>query len=249
MGAAEVQAFLTYLAVKEHVAASTQNQAFSALLFRYKEVLHQDLGPVDALRTNEPPTPARRPDQSRGSSSPPASVRPPLLMSRLLYGSGLRLMECVRLRVQDLDFDYLTITVRDGKGEKDRVTILPQSLVALLKDHLRLVKHIHEEDPARGYGAVYLPDALACKDPNAEREWIWQYVFPADRLSVDPRSGVVRRHYIHENTLQKAIRAAAQAAGIPKRVSPHTLATPSPLISWRRITTSALCRNSSGIRT
>jgi len=211
MGTAEVEAFLTHLAVKEKVAASTQNQAFSALLFLYKEVLHQDLGPVDALRAQKPkrlPTVLTKEEihhlfQHLSGTS--------LLMAQLLYGSGLRLMECVRLRVQDLDFDYLTITVRDGKGAKDRVTILPQSLVVPLQDHLRQVKRIHEEDLTRGYGAVYLPDALARKYPNAEREWGWQYVFPARQLSVDPRRGIVRRHHIHENTLQKAIHAAAQA--------------------------------------
>ncbi len=223
MGAPEVEAFLTHLAVNENVAASTQNQALSALLFLYREVLKQDLGPVNALRAKKPkrlPTVLTKEEVHRLFQHMSGT---PLLMARLLYGAGLRLMECVRLRVQDLDFDYLTITVRDGKGNKDRVTILPQSLLVPLQDHLRLVKRVHEEDLVRGYGAVYLPDALARKYPNAEREWIWQYVFPAHRLSVDPRSGHVRRHHIHENTLQKAVRAAAQVAGIPRRVTPHTL--------------------------
>ena len=132
-------------------------------------------------------------------------------------------MECLRLRVKDLDFTYRTITVRDGKGEQDRVTILPESLIAPLQDHLRIVKRTHEEDLAKGYGAVYLPDALERKYPNAHKEWGWQYVFPANRLSVDPRSGVVRRHHLDESGLQKAIRQAAQRAGIAKPVSPHTL--------------------------
>jgi integron integrase len=145
-----------------------------------------------------------------------------LLMARLLYGSGLRLMECLRLRAKDLDFAQRIILVRDGKGAKDRVTMLPESLVSPLQDHLRIVKRTHEEDLAKGYGAVYLPYALERKYANAEREWIWQYVFPANRLSVDPRSSIVRRHHIHESSLQKAVRAAAQATGIPKRISPHT---------------------------
>jgi integron integrase len=222
MGASEVQAFLTHLAVKENVAASTQNQALSALLFLYRQVLNQDLGPIDALRAKKPkrlPTVLTR-DEVHRVFAHLSGVN--LLMARLLYGSGLRLMECLRLRVKDLDFDYRTITVRDGKGEQDRVTILPESLIVPLQDHLRIVKRTHEEDLARGYGAVYLPYALERKYPNAHREWIWQYVFPAGRLSVDPRSGVVRRHHLHESGLQKVIRTAAQAAGIPKRVSPHT---------------------------
>jgi len=223
MGASEVQAFLTHLAVEENVAASTQNQALSALLFLYRQVLNQDLGPIDALRAKKPkrlPTVLTR-DEVHCVFAHLSGVS--LLMARLLYGSGLRLMECLRLRVKDLDFDYRTITVRDGKGEQDRVTILPESLIVPLQDHLRIVKRTHEEDLARGYGAVYLPYALERKYPNANREWIWQYVFPAGRLSVDPRSGVVRRHHLHESGLQKAIRTAAQEAGIPKRVSPHTL--------------------------
>jgi len=223
MGAPEVQAFLTHLAVDQNVAASTQNQALSALLFLYKEVLHRDLGPVDAIRDKKPrrlPIVLTR-DEIHRLFQHLDGVH--LLMARLLYGSGLRLMECARLRVKDLDFDYSTITARDGKGAKDRVTILPQSLVVPLRDHLHHVRRTHEEDLAKGYGAVYLLYALERKCPNAHREWIWQYIFPARRLSVDPRSGIVRRHHIHESGLQKAIRTAAQAADIPKRVTPHTL--------------------------
>ena len=223
MGAPEIQAFLTHLAVQENVAASTQNQALSALLFLYKEVLKQDLGPIDALRAKKPkrlPTVLTK-EEVRRVFQHMSGIH--LLIARLLYGSGLRLMEGVRLRVKDLDFEYHTITVRDGKGAKDRVTMLPETLVVPLQDHLRTVKRTHEEDLVKGYGAVYLPYALERKYPNANKEWIWQYVFPANRLSVDPRSGVVRRHHIHESSVQKAVRAAAQAAGIPKRVSPHTL--------------------------
>jgi integron integrase len=222
MGTAEIQAFLTHLAVEGNVAASTQNQALSALLFLYKEVLHQDLGPIDALRAKKSkrlPSVLTKEELHRVLGHLSGTH---LLMAKLLYGSGLRLMECLRLRVKDLDFAQRIILVRDGKGAKDRVTMLPESLVSPLQDHLRIVKRTHEEDLAKGYGAVYLPYALKRKYPNAEREWIWQYVFPANRLSVDPRSGVVRRHHIHESSLQKAVRAAAQATGIPKRISPHT---------------------------
>jgi integron integrase len=222
MSAAEVEAFLTHLAVNEKVAASTQNQALSALLFLYREVLKKDLGPIDALRakkTRRLPTVLTKEEVHRVLGELSGTHQ---LTARLLYGSGLRLMECLRLRVKDLDFAQRQILVRDGKGEKDRVTILAESLVSLLRDHLRIVKRTHKEDLAKGYGAVYLPYALERKYPNAEREWIWQYVFPANRLSVDPRSGVVRRHHLHESSLQKAVRAAARAAGIPKRVSCHT---------------------------
>ncbi len=144
------------------------------------------------------------------------------LMAQLLYGAGLRLMECVRLRVKDIDVAYKTITVRDGKGEKDRVTMLPDSLITPLQEHLQRVKRLHEEDLARGYGAGYLPDALERKYPNANRDWLWQYVFPSDQLSVDPRSGVVRRHHLDESNLQRAVREAAQKAGVGKRVTCHT---------------------------
>ena len=222
MGAPEIEAFLTHLAVEEKVAASTRNQALSALLFLYREVLHQDPGPIDALRAGKPkrlPTVLTRGEVRQTFAHLSGAY---LLMAKLLYGSGLRLMECLRLRVKDLDFARRAIIVRDGKGEKDRVTILPESLVAPLQDHLRGVKRLHEEDLARGYGAVYLPYALARKYPNGEREWTWQYVFPSRRLSVDPRSGAVRRHHLDESGLQKAVRTAAQKAGINKHVTPHT---------------------------
>ncbi len=223
MGAPEIEAFLTHLAVQKKVAASTQNQALSALLFLYREVLHRDPGPLDALRAEKPrrlPTVLTKEEVHRLFAHLSGIY---LLMARLIYGSGLRLMECVRLRVKDLDFVYRTITVRDGKGEEERVTILPESLIAPLRDHLRNVQRLHEEDLAKGYGAVYLPYALERKYPNANREWSWQYVFPSVRLSVDPRSGVVRRHHLDESGLQKAIRQAAQRAGLSKPVGPHTL--------------------------
>jgi len=223
MGAPEVEAFLTHLAVKEHVAASTQNQALSALLFLYREVLHRELGPVDALRAKRPkrlPTVLTKDETLRLIGCLSGTHQ---LMAKLIYGSGVRLMECLRLRVKDLEFERRALIVRDGKGAQDRVTVLPDSLVPLLQEHLQRVKALHEQDLAQGYGAVYLPDALARKYPNADREWGWQYVFPASSLSQDPRSGVTRRHHLHESSLQKAIKEAARLAGIVKPVGPHTL--------------------------
>ena len=224
MGAPEIEAFLTHLAVEEHVAASTQNQALSALLFLYREVLGQALDiSINAVRAKKPkrlPTVLTREEVQRVLAQL-SGVH--LLMAQLLYGSGLRLMECLRLRVKDLDFEQRQIIVRDGKGQKDRITVLPERLIEPLHQHLQQVKRLHEQDLAHGYGAVYLPDALARKYPNAQREWLWQWVFPSPRLSVDPRSGVVRRHHVDPTSLQKAVRRAAQATGIHKRVTPHTL--------------------------
>jgi integron integrase len=223
MGAPEIEAFLTHLAVEHNVAASTQNQALSALLFLYRDVLKQAIDfPTQAVRASKPkrlPTVLTREEVKRIIAQLSGLHQ---LMAQLLYGSGLRLMECVRLRVKDVDFAQHQIIVRDGKGMQDRVTMLPDRLVARLQQHLLAVKRIHEEDLTRGHGMVYLPFALAQKYPNANREWIWQYVFPADRLSVDPRSGAVRRHHVDESGLQKAIRAAARTAGVDKHVTPHT---------------------------
>ena len=223
LGAQEVEAFLTHLAVDQKVSASTQNQAFSAWLFLYRDVLGIDLQ-----------IPARqvRPRQSR--SIPvvltKAEVHAVLskmsgmcgLMAKLLYGSGLRLNECVQLRVKDLDFGNHQVVVRDGKGEKDRVTMLPDSLLAPLQAHLQWRNQLHTEDLARGFGAVYLPYALERKFPNAATEWVWQYVFPSGRLVKDQNSGSMYRWYMSESTLQKAVHQAAQAAGINKRVGCHT---------------------------
>jgi integron integrase len=223
MSAPEVEAFLTHLAVREHVAASTQNQALSALLFLYRHVLQMELTePLDALRAR------------KGKRLPvvltPAEVRAIFahlagthaLMTGLLYGSGLRVMECLRLRVKDVDFEKRQIVVRQGKGDKDRVTMLPASLVAPLQHHLEEVRRLHLADLAEGGGDVLLPDALARKMPAAEREWGWQYVFPSPQLSRDPRSGAVRRHHFDETGLGKAIKRAARAAGVAKNVGCHT---------------------------
>jgi integron integrase len=223
LGSPEIAAFLTHLAVTDHVAASTQNQARCAVLFLYQEVLGVALEALPdvepAQRPQRLPTVLTRDEvravlaQMRGTYS---------LMAQLLYGSGVRLMECVRLRVKDLDFAQQQLVVRDGKGEKDRITMLPRRLVTPLQDHLRIVLRTHEEDLARGCGAVYLPYALERKYPNAEREWAWQYVFPAERVSTDPRTGIVRRHHLDESGLQKAVRTAVRAAGITKPASCHT---------------------------
>jgi integron integrase len=224
MGAQEIEAFLTHLAVHENVAASTQNQALQAILFLYREVLGREITePIQAMRARKPkrlPTVLTREEvlllfnQMSGIHK---------LIAQLIYGSGLRLMEALRLRVKDLDFEYRTITVRDGKGEKDRITILPDLLQDPLRHHLEQVRRLHQQDLDQGYGAVYLPEALARKYPNAEREWGWQWVFPSPRLSLDPRTGVIRRHHLDPSSVQRAIREAARAAGITKPVTPHTL--------------------------
>jgi integron integrase len=223
MGEEEIRAFLAHLASERNVAASTQNQALSAILFLYREVLQKELEPVlvtGAKRPERLPTVLTREDVGRVLSQLAGTHK---LMAQLLYGSGLRVMECVRLRVKDLDFDYKTITVRDGKGEKDRITPLPDSLVAHLQRQVERVRLLHEEDLAAGFGRVYLPHALEKKYPNAAAELAWQYLFPAPKCSLDPRSpGVMRRHHIEASGLQRSVKEAAGKAGIHKRVTCHT---------------------------
>ncbi|MCG3208818.1 MAG: Tyrosine recombinase XerC [Anaerolineae bacterium] len=223
MDTPEIEAFLNFLAAK-NVAASTQNQAFSAILFLYKQVLNKPLcAKVDALRAK---TPHRLPtvlSQSETRALLQAVPEPQSLIAHLLYGSGLRLMEALRLRVKDIDFNQHQLIVRAGKGNKDRSTILPNQLILPLRRQLRQVKTLHRQDLAEGLGQVYLPNALERKYPNANREWSWQYIFPSSRLSVDPRSGLVRRHHLDESGLRKAIKQAARQAGIVKPVGPHTL--------------------------
>jgi integron integrase len=222
MGAPEVEAFLTHLAVERKVAASTQNQALSALLFLYREVLHQELDSIDSVRARKPkhlPTVLTKSEARRVLNGMSGT---PQLMAKLLYGSGLRALECARLRVKDIDFEQRLIVVRDGKGEKDRITMLPDNVVAPLQEHLARVRQLHAKDLADGYGAVYLPYALEVKYPHANRDWAWQYVFPAKNLSADPRSGVMRRHHVSESSLQKAVRSAARLADIQKPVGCHT---------------------------
>ena len=223
MGAAEIRAFLAHLAQERNVSASTQNQALSAILFLYREVLHQEIEPVllsTAKRPERLPTVLTRQEVLCLLDHLQGTYR---LMAQLLYGSGLRLMECVRLRVKDVDFEYKAITVRDGKGEKDRVVPLPETVIPALRRQMERVRLLHEEDLAAGYGDVSLPDALAVKYPNAPRELLWQYLFPASRRSIDPRSGKQFRHHLDPSALQRAIRQAGQKAGLQKRVTCHTL--------------------------
>ena len=223
MSAPEVEAFLSHLAVAGKVAASTQNQAKSALLFLYREVLALELPWLGNV--TQAKTPQRLPVVLTVSEVKSLLNRLDgtlWLMASLLYGGGLRLMECVRLRVKDVDFEMRQVTVREGKGFKDRVTMLPGSSIAPLQAHLVRVRALHDEDVAEGYGTVYLPYALEKKYPNAAKEWGWQYVFPSRSLSVDPRSGVTRRHHVDEKSLQRAVKRAAQQAGIAKPATPHT---------------------------
>jgi integron integrase len=223
MGVPEIEAFLSHLALQRNVAASTQNQARSALLFLYRHVLHQESLALDnVVQANKPqrlPSVLTRQEVQQVMEQLTGLHR---LMAQLLYGSGLRLLECLRLRVKDIEFAKHQLIVREGKGDKDRVTLLPTSLIRPLEVQLAAVKLRHAADLAKGYGAVYLPYALAAKYPNAPTEWGWQYVFPADKLSVDPRSGQTRRHHYLESTLQKAVHQAALRTGIPKPISPHT---------------------------
>lgn len=224
MGASEVEAFLTHLAVEGNVAAATQNQALSALLFLYREVLEMDLpwldGVVRAKLPKRLPVVLTREEVKAVLARMEGVYR---LMAALLYGTGMRLMECVRLRVKDVEFSRNEIVVRDGKGAKDRVTMLPQSLVADLRAHLQMRRVLYDEDFGKGKAAVYLPDALARKYPNAATEWGWQYVFPSGSYSIDPRSGDERRHHLDEKLLQRAMKKAVQGAGIAKPATPHTL--------------------------
>ena len=224
MGAEEIRAFLTYLALHRHVAASTQNVALNALLFLYRDVLKQEfpnLGTFErAKRPHRLPTVFSRAEVA-AILAQLAGVH--YLMASLLYGAGLRLMECLRLRVKDVDFTYHQIVVRSGKGEQDRMTMLPRTIEDALQRHLAAVKRLQEADLAEGYGEVYLPYAFAAKDHHAGTSWVWQYVFPAAKRSVDPRSGIERRHHISETVLQRAVKDAIGRAGLPKHGSCHTL--------------------------
>ena len=223
MNAAEVQSFLSDLALKQKVSASTQNQALNALVFLYNEVLHQELGSLDGLvrapRSKRIPLVMSR-DEVRWVIAAMSGTQQ--LLARLLYGTGMRLLESLRLRVKDLDFELNQIVVRNGKGDKDRVTMLPASIKPQLQEHLARVKILHEKDLADGFGEVFLPEALERKYPRAAREWGWQYAFPSGRLSEDPRSGKKRRHHLHELILQRAVRKAVEIARIPKPISCHT---------------------------
>jgi len=224
MGAPEVEAFLTRLAVEGDVAASTQNQALSALLFLYREVLGIDLPWLEQV------TRAKRPkrlptvlSQDEARSLLAHMEGRPWLVASLLYGTGMRLMECLRLRVKDVDFGRQEVLIRDGKGGKDRRTVLPHALTSPLEREVERARALHERDLAEGLGETWLPHALARKYPNAAHEFGWQYVFPSQRRSVDPRSGVERRHHLDEAVLARALKRAARQAGIHKPISAHVL--------------------------
>lgn len=224
MGVVEVEAFLTHLAVARNVSASTQNQAKSALLFLYKEVLEMELPWLDNV--TQAKAPKRMPvvlnkQEVQGLLNRLDGTM--WLIASLLYGSGLRVMEALRLRVKDVDFVKREILVREGKGFKDRVTMLPAALLEPLKQHLLKVQALHEEDLAAGFGEVFMPMALDKKYPNGGRDWSWQYVFPSVKRSIDPLSNVIRRHHADEKTVQRAVKKAAKAANITKLATPHTL--------------------------
>jgi len=224
MGAAEINAFIAHLVIDGKVAASTQNQALSAIVFLYHHVLNVELdqtilSAVRPQKSSHIPTVLSKQEARQVIDHMDGIFR---LLAQMMYGSGLRLMEVLRLRVKDLDFANHQIVVRDGKGENDRITMFPDSLLEPLRLHFKHVKALHEKDLFDGFGTVYLPYALEKKYPNANREFAWQYAFPASDLSADPVTGVKQRHHIHETSLQKAVKRAARLTGIDKPVSPHT---------------------------
>ena len=218
----EITAFLVHLAQDRNFSSSTQTQALSSLLFLYRHVLKIKLAEIEiprAKKVERVPVVLSRAEVQKILAHMTGVTR---LMTQLLYGGGLRLNECLQLRVKDIDFDYRQLVIRDPKGARDRFTILPATVIEPLKEHLARVKRQHQEDLARGYGAVHLPFALATKYPNAQREWAWQYVFPSARLAYDAQTKTSRRWYTSETTLQRAIKSAAQDAGINKVIGPHT---------------------------
>ena len=229
MGESEVQAFITHLATEDKLSSSTQNQALSAVLFLYRHILNRELAlPPELIRAKTPtrlPTVLSKQEALTVISNMQGTSK---LMAQILYGAGLRLMECVHLRVKDIDFENHQIIVRGGKGDEDRYTMLPDSLIAPIREHLRKVKIVHEQDIKDGYGGVSLPFALDRKYPSAPQEWAWQYVFPASKRARDPRAPITPgpagelRHHIDETVLQRAVRQAARIAKIDKPVSPHT---------------------------
>jgi integron integrase len=224
MGEREIESFLSHLASKEKVSVSTQKQALNALVFLYRDVLliplDKKIAPVRSKRKIQPPTVLTCQEVEQLLSQMNGTH---LLMAKLIYGSGMRLMECIRLRVQDLDFGQGNIFIRGGKGGKDRTSFLPRAIHDELLNHLDRVKSLHQSDLKEGFGEVYLPDALARKYKNAAKEIGWQYIFPSQRRSVDPRTGKERRHHVLESGLQKAVKTAARKANLHKRVTVHTL--------------------------
>jgi len=224
MGVPEINQFIAHLVVERKASASTQNQAISAVLFLYRNVLRISLDET-SLTFVRPQKGKRVPnvlskDEARALISKMDGQYK--IMAQIMYGAGLRIMECLRLRVKDIDFENHRILVYDGKGGDDRVTMLPDGLVPALRLHLEQVRLLHQKDLAAGFGSVFLPYGLDKKYPHAHKEWIWQYVFPASTFYTDEQTGITRRHHTHETALQKAVRAAARAAKIEKRVTPHT---------------------------
>ena len=224
MSVSDFKEFLSHLAIKQKVSASTQNQAFNAVLFLFRHVLGKDTSglssSVRAKRGQKLPAVFTL-DEIKTVFSHLSGTY--LLMAEILYGAGLRLMELARLRIKDIDFESDTIFVRSGKGDKDRSTVLPAAVKDRLRDHRSQIKALHERDLLEGYGRVYLPDALARKYPSADKQWAWQYVFPSSKISVDPRSGKVGRHHISDTPIQEAIKRALRKSGIAKHASVHTL--------------------------
>lgn len=224
MGASEVTSFLSYLAIELNVSPNTQSQAFNAILYLYKHVLNQPLSAVTEFA--RPKKKQKLPvvlTQTEVRSLLKQLNGTPWLVTCLLYGSGLRLMECLRLRIINIDFEHQALFIHNAKGGKDRIVTLSGELIAPLRQHLEYVKMLHNKDLDDGLGEVYLPHALARKYPNSPRQWEWQYVFPSSRLCTDPRSGVIRRHHIHEQLIQRNIKKAIRSAGIAKHASCHTL--------------------------
>ena len=224
MGAREVEQFLSHLATNGKVAASTQRQALNALVFLYRDVLQtpldQSIAPIRAKRKRHPPTVLTENEVERVLTQMKGTH---LLMAKLIYGSGIRLMECIRLRIQDIDFGQRQLFVRSGKGGKDRTTFLPRLVHDELHQHIERVKELHRKDLEQGFGEVYLPNALAKKYRKAAWETSWQYAFPGKKRSIDPRSRKERRHHVLESGLQKAVKAAVRKSGIDKRATVHTL--------------------------
>lgn len=222
-GEIKIEEFLTHLAVNKDISASTQNQAMNALVFLYRHVLKQpldkEINAVRAPRKENVPVVMTREEVAQVISLMEGT---PQIVVKLLYGSGLRVIEAVRLRIHDIDFKMKQITVRSGKGDKDRITTFPESVIPLLQNHLVRVKTVHQQDLTQGYGKVYLPHALSQKYRNADKEWGWQYVFPSQNLSTDPRSGLVRRHHIDPGAVNKAIKSAVKKAGLAKHISAHS---------------------------
>lgn len=222
MSEKEINEFLTHLAVKGKVSSSTQNQALCAIIFLYKHVIKKEIGDLGnmvwAKKPKKIPVVFTRREVKMIIEQLSGVYR---IMANLLYGAGLRLTECLKLRVKDIDFEYSQIIVRDGKGQKDRVTPLPESIKGSLLDHIEKVRKQHDSDLRSGFGEVYLPFALEKKYKNANKEWGWQYVFPASRISTDPATGIKRRHHLDESVLQKAVKTAIKKAGINKHAGCH----------------------------